>query len=273
MYEPIFTDSWAKLERAKEHAGALEDTFRMLAPEANRPRVGIKFELATGEHVLYINRLSDDVGPIIQKCSTIIGDVVHNLRSALDHLTFQLAVRNATGNLQDKRRVQFPIEDREATFERRCISKDRGGWIADLHPDDRTVIKGYQPFQRRREGEWLALLRDLSDADKHRLLVSLAIPGNYIDSAHSVVGSIIDAAMKRRGSQAVPAQIPTIELGTELYRAIVPGLPVGEVEMAGYIVPTIVLAESGTPPLLALFAVNRLIEIIERLLRHFGSPA
>ena len=265
MYEPDFSGCWAKVERAKEHIDTLKETFLSLTPEPNRPRVGIKFELATGEHVVYVNRWSDTVAPVIQKCSVVIGDIVHNLRSTLDHLTFQLAMRNTTGNLQDERRVQFPIEDSPTTFERRCMATGRAGWIADLHADDRAIIERYQPYHRRDDGMTLSLIRELSDRDKHRLLAGLGIPSNYIDSAHTYTTRIANAARS-------PTQVRAIELGTELYQAIVPGLPIEEVEMAGHIVPVIILTESGSPPLLALAAMPQFIDVVDRLLRQFDLP-
>jgi len=118
-YEADFQSCWAKIERAKEHAEALSEVASQLHPQEFRTRVGIKFDLASGEHSVFVN-LVPETGSVFRKMSVIFGDVLHNLRSTLDHLVFQLALRNTNDRLRDERSIQFPIESEESRFQRRC---------------------------------------------------------------------------------------------------------------------------------------------------------
>src|SRR5262245_46372286 len=105
-----------KVERAKEHRDALDayirDTF---AIDANRPRLGVKSDPETGEQILYINYMPELDG-FANRCSLILGDAVHNLRSALDRLAYQLAHRSTSGNIQKPKSIQFPICDTTGEF-------------------------------------------------------------------------------------------------------------------------------------------------------------
>ena len=70
-----------KLERAKKHILDLESewtTFLKTKPY----HVVFKDDLQTGERIYYVERVND-IPPVIL---VIVGDVLQNLRSALDHL-------------------------------------------------------------------------------------------------------------------------------------------------------------------------------------------
>jgi hypothetical protein len=101
--------------------------------------------------------------------SVIAGDVVHNMRSALDHLAWQLALLT-TPTPYDL--TQLPIALTPAEFS----SKRGKAMIQDLTPEHRARIETFQPYNRSKErGASFApfALRDLrflSNTDKHRLL-------------------------------------------------------------------------------------------------------
>lgn len=91
----------------------------------------------------------------------IVGDIAHNLRSALDHVVCQLAILNKAPCDQ----TQFPICNTKAGFG--FEAKKRLDGLADRH---RAMIRRVQPYHRRKGGVLLAILRDLSNADKHRVV-------------------------------------------------------------------------------------------------------
>lgn len=97
----------------------------------------------------------------------ILGDCVHNLRSALDHLACQVTMLEG-GTMDDCARTQFPIIDESETkFE---AMADRQ--IPLLSKKHRALVKRAQPYRAGDEA-WrhpLAVLRELSNADKHRLI-------------------------------------------------------------------------------------------------------
>lgn len=257
MYQPSFNGAWAKVERAKNHREALYDHIaEAFAREADRPRLSTKFNHRTGEHEAYVSHMPD-VEWTLAKASAMLGDVVQNLRNALNLLAFELALKNLDGSFpswERERRVQFPIEDKPSTFEERCRpkpSQERSGWIADLAESDWAIFDEYQPYHRRHPYTYvranrlyhpLADLRDLSDADKHKRLTELRIPPTRVDSRSPELQMIVYSHMQRQ-PHGGPYRVPFVELGTVLFHAIMPDLPKSEVEVAGYITPEVTLTD------------------------------
>jgi hypothetical protein len=87
-----------------------------------------------------------------------MGDVVHNLRSALDHLFYQLAVLGSGPGTY----TGFPLYDSRAKYR-----KNTRDLLAPLLPKHRTQIERVQPYQKSETGIMLRLLRDLNNLDKH----------------------------------------------------------------------------------------------------------
>ena len=118
-----------------------------------------------------------------------IGEIAHQLRSALDGLVYQLErLRYPIPPKAGTRvRTQFPIFERrrvKGCHERNGKTKCRSpklrhfvcnggpGMIERLYPCHQAAIKRLQPYQRGNKGNRspLYLLQELNNADKHRLL-------------------------------------------------------------------------------------------------------
>jgi hypothetical protein len=182
--------------------------------------------------------------------SSIVGDTVHNFRSALNLLAFQLALRNTNGQIKNERRIQFPIEDDPIVYERRCRAtsdKDVGGWIAELSASDQDIIREFQPYRSNQEGQYLRLIRDVNDADKHRVLIRVGIAANYIHNADERIQTIAAAFMQTHGLDAMLQSVIAPELGTELYGAVIPDWPETNVHVAGYVLPMLILVDTARP--------------------------
>jgi hypothetical protein len=104
----------------------------------------------------------------------VLGDVLHNFRSALDHLVWQLVLLNGKKGSTDN---QFPICDHGAMYW--SIRKDGSPSMRESRPrnvadEHKAIIDGYRPYRTRHLAanriEALAGLRDLSNYDKHRLV-------------------------------------------------------------------------------------------------------
>lgn len=114
----------------------------------------------------------------------LIGQIAHNLRSALDGLAWQLAL------LETKRpadRTAFPIFKIGKTARRRKngsevpqFAKRGRKMISDLRPEHQAAIELLQPYKGghgfRRHPLWQ--LHELNNADKHRLLQIVGAYGN-----------------------------------------------------------------------------------------------
>lgn len=87
---PDFSSTCAKLNRAAEHRAALERLISdHFATEANRATGIARYEDAAGCHVIRITHIPASLRELLMSVSLAVGDIAHNLRSALDHTTCQ----------------------------------------------------------------------------------------------------------------------------------------------------------------------------------------
>lgn len=184
---------WAKTARAQKHIG---DASRAAAEyeqahpyEIRQERTGRPGEVAFSFHLRK---------PVPVELLTIIGDVVHNMRSCLDSVAFELARQHLGGTMTDKqeRAAQFPIViDRgefDEFFDGHKLRKQMYG------QRERDTMRCVQPFAIPDEAascgvKWttppdeeyrineLARLNHISNVDKHRRLPLLSW---YLDIVH-----------------------------------------------------------------------------------------
>lgn len=151
-----------KLERAKFHADGLQagiNDFREHSPHEfeirslGNPRGQSDFRV-----ILKVTHAPQIPGD----WALVTGDVLTNVRAALDHAVFP----HVRAHAPDVRpwKIQHPIEDNRDKFEAKTA-----GWFSD---DVRKVIDEAQPYQfDDPSGHPLRILRELVNVDKHRDLV------------------------------------------------------------------------------------------------------
>jgi hypothetical protein len=151
-------DSWTKLARGREHLAALSqacgeylDTGPEITVEGyNDPDTG-------SVETRFIGEPSPPT-----RIGAIVGDVVNNLRSALDVAAWQLAIANdAAAARKERNRVSFPLTDCAEEFKKPHRA------LKFFSEPGREVIERLQPYQPSMAA--LGSLRALSNADKHRL--------------------------------------------------------------------------------------------------------
>jgi len=149
----------AKLTRAGEHLDALEAAIgEFLDSQPFRGRAGVDTE--TEESVIRIQIARE---PPVVEWGVAIGDVLHNLRSCLDHLAWHLG-----GNPPPNENTsEFPIFLDRARYRNEGARK-----VVGAPPEAQEIIEDVQPFQRGDEAHLDPLwsLYELSNFDKHRLL-------------------------------------------------------------------------------------------------------
>lgn len=103
------------------------------------------------------------------------GEIMFNLRSALDHLAYQLHVRRFRGAVPPRveARTQFPIYPDATTFDNNAYR------IATLSSRDRRALRHLQPDVTRNDRWWetrfwLGKLNSMHNIDKHRKLHAVA---------------------------------------------------------------------------------------------------
>ena len=99
------------------------------------------------------------VEPIDPFIPITVGEIVYNMRAALDYVVYALA-RSDSGKPQ--RGTQFPIENTEKGFRDNC-----GEYLCGITSQHKALFEPLQPYNRC---NWTRSLRDLSNADKHRHL-------------------------------------------------------------------------------------------------------
>lgn len=157
----------AKLERAIEHLDFLErDCERFLRSKPYA--VTTEFESEAG---CFVARLRARKQPPLST-SVRVGELVHNLRSALDHVAWVLAASNtddvaALWEPGTRERIMFPVAKTPEAFESSrlmpFISQQAKAALDPLQPHTRG-----HPYQVARHP--LAVLHDLWNIDKHRVV-------------------------------------------------------------------------------------------------------
>jgi len=190
-YTLDLTGAWAKLNRAKVHVNTLRaDIDRQGYPDAKGVnveharviRLRKQFEPKQGAIVYRIDGLIE----IGNDWGLIVGDAVHNMRCALDHLAWQLALRKFNGVAPTDRRIikeiQFPVVVNKNDWPTHINRKH-------MEPADADKLEKFQPFNlgpiaRANRSlhplEQLAGFGGLDNVDKHR-----AIELTYL-AAHQV---------------------------------------------------------------------------------------
>ncbi len=166
---PSFDGAEAKAARAFEHIKALnEDMFGFF--DSHQYGIGGKYNAEAAEITLYATTLGGAF-PVLE-WGVRIGDCVHNLRSALDHAVWQLALIHLQRQPTDKeaRKIQFPIENTCKGFNDAAVRP----YLSDEHF---RWLDQYQPYKTGDRAPYhkLAVLRELSNTDKHRVVYAAAV--------------------------------------------------------------------------------------------------
>jgi hypothetical protein len=145
--------------------------------------------------------------------SVIAGEVVHHLRSSLDHLVHALIVRNRGTPTNNN---QFPICLTKTSYENNV----RSGVINGVTPTAQAIIERLQPYKETKPADSaLAILNQLSNTDKHRLLNVISSAMAIPDRLHIGPGNMADYEI----TEFIPERwaghsVRTAQHGTELLR-------------------------------------------------------
>lgn len=185
---PGLGSAYRRLDRAREHLADLKARLAAVDERWNssNEQLTLQVNFETGE---VRPKLPDNFPGVTVECFIVTGELIYNLRAALDYLVFQLAFldskRTRTG-------TQFPIEKNKEDFKRRSRT-----YLKGVNVPHRAHIATLQPYSRC---DWTKTLARLSNADKHRELTIVAHEisgqllrttgpvGSFADSTHGFVG-------------------------------------------------------------------------------------
>lgn len=169
---------WVKMDRARLHIEDLRSKFDDFI--ASEPW-SVKRVPTSDEHVARLVFVKNQ--PIPLEFSSIVGDAVHNMRSALDAVAYALARRNFDGTWTEEheRAPAFPIYATPAEFD---SFFDKGKRPEVFDERDRMAMRSVQSFYHREQTDrdspeaydrlcrfsQLNLLKNISNIDKHRRL-------------------------------------------------------------------------------------------------------
>lgn len=176
----------AKLRRAQQNLELLDNEiggYLDRHPEPI-PRVG-EFDRETNGHIRWRFRSIEHPDPIL---GALIGDYIHDLRSTLDHLAFELSFLD-TGGKVPPRTIAFPccrVRQRAAGSPPAWDSNTTLKKLSGINARHRAMIYRVQPCYRRKDTpsspgtvarrprNALADLEDFWNHDKHRTLEPIA---------------------------------------------------------------------------------------------------
>jgi len=148
-----------KIERAEKHIVDLDGEIRtFLATKPYRVR-----EDVDTKHVYKISHVTEVPGPIV----AIAGDVIQNLRSALDHLANQLMLVRL-GVVASDQESHFPIGNTAGKYEANLRGMKKGRFLREDAFDVLLKVQAYP----RGDGHQLWALNRLNNIDKHRIILT-----------------------------------------------------------------------------------------------------
>jgi hypothetical protein len=252
-----------KLDRAKSHLDDLVEAIKRFY-ETNPYDGVVKDNPETQRREFTVTRAD----PLPDDLAVICGDAVHNLRSALDHLIWQLIIAN--GGEPDEK-AAFPIWRSESKFK-----SGRPGHAKGVSKQALDLLYGLQPYKGGNDALWR--IHQLDIVDKHRLLLTVAMRHESVildlgGMANRLLGS--DVEWDPMPIALNPAERQIIKVGTVLFAS-----PLGDEAhddvKANFEValrePEIPIYESLTKALHELFSfAGEVIDLFSPLIE--GQPA
>ena len=165
----LFASALAKIARAEKHTESLKSDIAVFLAEKNyEVRQDLDAETGRKTAIFHVLREVPIEWPII------VGEIVHNLRSALDHIITDLTIAENGSPLEN---TEFPIFDDEIKY----LSCRRNGSpapisglykIRGVSAAAKTRIQAMQPFEFNKVGRpsSLLVLHNLNIIDKHRTI-------------------------------------------------------------------------------------------------------
>ncbi len=170
---------WAKWERAVEQLAALDKEVAAFCAPQPYPYGIRSYSDPDGGHYRFEIEPAWPPG-LVLRWGAIIGEIVHDFRSALDNLVWQLVVLNggtpysshAFPVLTQKPSKGFAVQMRRKWTDK--SGRVRHGPLFGLSDEATAIIEACQPYKRQ-DGILLVRLHALWNIDKHRHLAPVHV--------------------------------------------------------------------------------------------------
>lgn len=149
--------AYLKIERAEKHYDELSKLL------TTRKAYGYFLETNcnTGQRATFAKKNED----VVDEAAIIIGDIVHNLRAAIDHIYWNCTSEYAKSD-GERRSIQFPITSNQEAFNK-SIRPGLPSRVSEAFADALSELKPY----RENGNDFLCAIHDLDVIDKHKLLI------------------------------------------------------------------------------------------------------
>lgn len=189
-----------KIERANQHIEELKAA--VLAFKATDPyKISTKRNPQTRELVYYIVSAEPIPAPI----AAILGDILQNLRSVLDHLAYQLFIA-AGGDPAKSAHIYFPIFDDISAYKAKSLGKVQG-----IKQNAIDAIDAIKPYKGGNDTLWL--LHKLNNIDKHRLVITVGAAFSEFNIGQHLGAVKVRELLESKGIP-LPPQFPDVYMRT-----------------------------------------------------------
>ncbi len=182
-------DWWLKVKRAEKHMVDIQQEALRYA--SRHPYEFTRIRLPDSQNEIRMRfRITEQPDPMI---AVMLGDFVHNLRSALDYVVVACVLK------QRRSKASFPIIFKNIFAKDKCgefvvnDAKSREYFetaTEGLRPEARAIIVGCQPYQHGNDAHLsrLGILSRLENADKHRQLITIGCGGQDFTISFTLCG-------------------------------------------------------------------------------------
>jgi hypothetical protein len=166
MESPKLSNVRDKIDRAKHHLDDIDAALKVVLGTETNTQLPIAYDFDLDRKQLIINLTKCQ--PIDPTLPLMIGDCIHNLRSALDHLVYRLALENQVSHIAANKTF-FPIYLDKTQFDER-VEKLVKPFISASVLAEIEKSQPYSAYDVPEEAD-IWILSRLDIIDKHRLLI------------------------------------------------------------------------------------------------------
>jgi hypothetical protein len=168
---------WAKLHRAAIHIAEVRKRYE--AFKATKPWSVEEFPGEAPNERGFRLRVS---APVPAELVTVMGDAIHNMRSALDAVAYELAVRHVGAELdpEQEKATEFPITKGPEEFEAFFWERKRRPELYGDH--ERAALRCVQPFAISEEARALGV--DVQESAEHSFIQNELARLHYLSIVH-----------------------------------------------------------------------------------------
>lgn len=232
----------AKLQRAEESINNLHrEIMAFLRDIASHQKIVGRHQNDGLEYVLVA--YGDTEVPL--RFAVLAGEIIHHLRSSLDHLVHALIIQNSG---TPTNRNQFPICSTSENFETEC----KRGRIDGVSESAKRLIMAVQPYTTPTPGDTvLSILNKYDIDDKHKLLPVVTTVVKVSEEIRIGTDAETAAAATRQGQMlnvigfGVPAPQKISKDGVEVFKIRLVE-PAPELIATANIVPELVFEKCGS---------------------------